>query len=86
MIAYRLETNKELEIVNKTWLYDVDESFRSKQEYIASAKEITEIANMEFKTNYTWQELFGEPKDIGWRYCKRCGEYYWSDEGCSCDY
>ena len=32
MKAYRLESNKELEIVNKSWLYDIDEDFISSKE------------------------------------------------------
>ena len=31
MKAYRLESNKELEIVNNTSLYDIDEKIKSKK-------------------------------------------------------
>lgn len=84
-VAYRLEANKELEIVENSWLYDVDEDFLSKREYVKEAKRLTEKANKEFGTNYTYQELFGDPIDIGWRYCTECGEYYWGDDGCYCE-
>lgn len=84
-IAYRLEANKELEIVENSWLYDVDEDCLSKREYVKEAKRLTEKANKEFKTNYTYQELFGDPEDIGWRYCDKCGEFYWKDDGCYCE-
>lgn len=84
MKAYRLESNKELEIVNTTWLYDIDEDFISKKSYIERAKQLTEKANNEFKTNHTWQELFGEPVDYGYRYCSRCGSFHWSSEDCDC--
>ena len=82
--AYRLETNKDLEIVNNSWLYDIDEDFTSKKAYIARAKKLTAKANKDFKTNFTYQELFGEPVDIGYRYCNRCGSYYWASECCDC--
>jgi len=84
MKAYRLEANKELEIVNNSWLYDIDEDFTSKKEYIARAKKLTELANKQFKTNYTYYELFGDPVDVGYRYCSRCGCFYWSSEECEC--
>ena len=83
-IIYRLEADKNLKIVNNSWLYDVDEDFTSKKAYIAAAIKLTDKANKEFKTNYTYNELFGEPVDIGWRYCSKCNEYYWADDGCYC--
>lgn len=83
-IAYRLESNKELDIVNNSWLYDIDEDFTSKKAYIARAKKLTEKANKEFNTNFTYNELFGEPVDIGWRYCSRCGECYWFNDDHEC--
>ena len=85
MKAYRLESNKELEIVNTTWLYDIDEDFISKKAYTERAKKLTEKANNEFKTNYTWQDLFGEPFDCGYRYCPYCKTYYWQGEECECE-
>lgn len=84
MKAYRLESNKELEIVNNSWLYDIDEDFTSKKEYIAKAKKLTDKANKEFNTNFTYKQLFGDPIDNGYRYCKRCGTYHWSSEECEC--
>ena len=85
MKAYRLESNKELEIVNNSWLYDVEEDFTNKDKYIARAKKLTEKANKEFGTNYSYEELFGKPTDIGWRYCKKCGAFYWGDDWCDCE-
>ena len=84
-ITYLLESNKEIELVNETWLYDVAEDYFTKAAYIKRARKLTERANKEYKANYAWQELFGEPKDIGWRYCTDCDEFYWKDDGCSCD-
>lgn len=85
MKAYLLSANKELEIVNNSWLYDVEEDFTSKKDYIAVAKKMTEKANKQFGTNFTYKELFGDPVDNGYRYCKRCGSYYWADDHCECD-
>lgn len=85
MVVYRLESNKELDIVNNSWLYDVDLDCITKKEYIAKAKKLTDKANQEFGTNYTYEELFGKPVDSGWRYCKKCGMHYWLDDGCECD-
>ena len=85
MIAYRLESIKELKIVNNSWLYDIDEDFTSKKAYIERAEQLTRKVNKEFNTNYTYQKLFGEPEDIGWRYCKRCDTYYWKDDCCDCE-
>lgn len=84
MKAYRLEANKELEIVNNSWLYDVDEDFTSKKAYIARAKQLTTRANKHFGTNYTYNELFGEPNSNGYCYCTKCGCYYWVGECCEC--
>lgn len=79
-IAYRLEADKDLEIVNNSWLYDIDEDFTSKAAYIKRAKKLTDRANKEFNTNFTYKELFGEPLDLGWRYCSQCGECYWFND------
>ena len=84
MKAYRLEANKDLEIVNNSWLYDIDEDFTSKKAYIARAKKLTAKANKEFGTNYSYNELFGEPSSNGYCYCAKCGYYYWAGECCEC--
>lgn len=84
MRAYRLESNKELEIVNNSWLYDIDEDFTSQKEYIARAKKLTEKANKEFGTDYHFMDLFGQPISAGYRYCSKCGCYYWLGESCEC--
>lgn len=85
MRAYRLLADKNLDIVNESFLYDVDDDFTSKQDYIKQAKDYTKRINKEYGTNYTYEKIFGEPKYEGWCYCKRCGEFYWEDEGCECD-
>lgn len=82
MKAYRLWSDKTIDICENTWLVDIDEDYFSKKEYIENAKYYTDKANKEFGTKYTWQELFGEPEDIGWRYCKKHDCFYWEDDGC----
>ncbi len=84
MIAYRLQPKEDLELKVDDYLYDVDEDYTSKKRYIERAKTWTKRVNTRFKTNYKWTDLFPEPTDIGWRYCKRCGEYFWKGEICGC--
>lgn len=85
MIAYRLQPHIDLCEEVYEYLYDVDEDFTSKKEYIREAKRLTNIVNKNFNANYHWKEVFIEPTDIGWRYCKKCEEFYWLDEGCCCE-
>lgn len=75
--AYRLESDKELDIVNNSWLYDIDEDFLIKQDYITRAETLTARINKEFNTNYKWYELFGKPKFIGWCYDKDTKQFDW---------
>lgn len=84
MIVYRLQPHDGLDIKVEDYLYDVDEDCTGKKAYIQRAKTWTERVNARFHTSYNWNDLFPEPTDIGWRYCKKCGEYYWSDDECGC--
>lgn len=84
MIAYRLQPNDNLPEDIQEQLYDIDEDFTTKQAYKNRAKRLTEFVNEKFKVNYKWDELFPKPTDIGWRYCKNCGEFYWKDDVCGC--
>lgn len=84
MIAYRLQPHDNLCEEVHEYLYDIDEDFTSKTKYIKRAKKIAAKVNARFNTNYSWNELFPEPKYIGWNYCKRCDTYYWSDSICGC--
>lgn len=47
-----------------------------KKNYIKRATKLTDLVNKKLKTNYKPTELFPVPKDIGWRYCKKCDYYY----------
>ena len=85
MIAYRLLPYYNLPENVYDYLYDVDEDFTSKIKYVERAEKITSKVNARFNTSYSWNELFPKPTDIGWRYCKKCGEYYWCDDGCCCE-
>ena len=67
------------EQINSLW--DVDEDYTTKRDYIKSAKRYTEEFNKKFDTSFKYQELFGEPEDIGYRYCTLCEETFWADDG-----
>lgn len=84
MKLYRLESNKELEVVNNTWLYDIDLDFTNKKDYIIKAKKLTKKINLELGTNYSYVELFGEPVYTGWCYCTKCHTTYWQGDSCYC--
>lgn len=61
-------------------LWDVDEDYTTKKEYIKSAQKYTADFNRKFNTEVTYQELFGAPIDIGYRLCTNCGETFWIDD------
>ena len=84
-IVYRLIPDKTIDLVYQSKIYDVDEDCFTKNDYIKAAQKYTKDFNKEMGVNYTWQELFGLPRDIGWRYCSKCGCYFWKDDGCDCD-
>lgn len=89
--CYRLSSDKGFmeergfttEQVNFLW--SVDEDYTSKREYIKSAKIYTADFNEKFNTSYTYGELFGNPEDIGYRYCTICEETFWTDDGHDCE-
>ena len=67
---------------------DMDEDYTRKTDYIKAAKSYTTWinGNANLSKPLTWELLFGEPEDIGYRYCSKCGSYFWEDEECDCDY
>lgn len=99
-IAYRLYTNKyEADYVKQGFTLDeamkiidyaseFDEDFLNKKEYISCAKsEAQRIADeLNLQKPLDWKLLFGEPVDIGWRYCTKCDTFFWADDECECDY
>lgn len=84
-IAYRLWADKSIELVENSKIYEVDEDYLKKSDYIKAAQEYTKEFNQEMGVNYTWQELFGLPEDIGYRYCSKCDCFFWEGDGCECD-
>lgn len=96
MKAYRLQVNKceddfieaglTLEQANKIIddYYEVDEDFISKREYIARAKYYQAKIKEDLGIEVDWKVLFGEPESYGYRYCPKCGEFYWENEECGC--
>lgn len=66
------------------YLWDIDDNFTTKKEYLKVAKDYTSDFNQKFNTSFIYQELFGEPKDIGYRYCTECGETFWNDDEHDC--
>lgn len=84
--CYRLMSDKgfmeergcSVDQINALW--DVDEDFTSKKEYIKAAKEYTAAFNKKFNTSFTYKDLFGEPEDIGYRLCTNCGETFWVND------
>lgn len=84
-VAYRLTPHNEIPTDIHEYLYDIDEDFTTKEKYIERAKQYTNDVNKEFNTDYKWYNLFPKPKDIGWRYCSYCREFYWNDDYCECD-
>lgn len=84
-VAYRLWADKTLREVNMSRvLFEVDEDYLSKSAYIEAAKKYTQQLNDEFDTDYTYEDIFGEPEDIGWRYCTKCDTFFWDGEDCEC--
>lgn len=84
MIAYRLDPLYGIKEEVYEYLYDEGEDFTNKKSYIERAKQLTKRVNKEFKTTYTWTDLFETPNDIGFRFCKKCGAFYWGDDCCEC--
>ena len=98
-IAYRLWVIKEEENYIKAgytkeeaqaiidFLYEEDEDFTSKAEYIRTAKyyckECTEY--LKLTKPLDWKIAFGMPDDIGYRYCSKCEEFFWDGEPCGCE-
>ena len=62
------------------YLWDVDEDYTTKREYIKAAKAYTKEVNEKFNLSCTWQELFGEPEETSYRYCTCCGNTFWADD------
>ena len=90
-VCYRLMTEKSFlddefsgNAKMYNYLYGIDEDFDTKKEYIKTAKMYVDGFNEEFETDYTYQDFFGEPIDIGWRRCTKCGETFWGDQSHDC--
>ena len=77
---YRLWADKSIEGVDCDELWDVDEDYTTKKDYIKAAKAYTDGFNKRHSTTYTYQEIFGEPEEIGYRLCTDCGETFWVDD------
>ena len=86
--CYRLQANYSLfEGISIKWankLYDIDEDYLSKVEYNKRAKSIVEEINNDLGAEFTIADVFGECRDIGWRYCTKCGDSFWSSENHEC--
>lgn len=84
-VAYRLWADKTVDGVENSFLFDVDEDYTTKKEYIKAAKQYTQEFNNKYGTNYDWVDLFGNPIDIGYRYCSKCDTYFWEGDPCECE-
>ena len=102
-IAYRLQTIKYEHNYIKAgytkeeaekiidYAYEIDEDFRTKRDYITTAKSeaehITKI--LKLKKPLDWKVAFDDITDPNYysdyRYCSKCSAYFWSGEDCDCD-
>jgi len=95
--AYRLWTNKfeddyknlgftdteTTRIIN--FLYDVDEDYTSKKEYLKAAQNYAKELKKETGLSVGIETLFGMPVSDGYRYCSKCQQFFWEDEDCGCE-
>ena len=75
------ETKKIIEIA-----YDDDEDFISKKNYITYAKKRAEYYSKKLGFDIDWETLYGRPFESDYRYCARCGNFFFETDGCECDY
>lgn len=66
------------------FLWELDEDFFTKAQWLKRAKEIVSKVNLEAEQEYTVEQLFGECNFEGWCYCTNCEEYFWTDDGHDC--
>ena len=71
------------DIVREIW--DDDEVFTSKREYIANARLFSKQVSKKLGYRVDWRILYGEPQYEGLEYCHKCGEFYWSDDYHDCE-
>ena len=66
---------------------DIDEDYLRKSDYIKAAKleDQSITKQLDLKQPLDWVVLFGEPCDIDYRYCSKCGAYFWNGDPCDCD-
>lgn len=100
-IAYRLLTKKEESnyvdagyteqeannIID--FLYDVDEDYTSKKDYVKWAKYYADRVKEKLNIDIDWKLIFDDVTDPNfysdYRYCSKCGEFFWAGEDCGCD-
>ncbi len=84
--AYQVISLKDDNLPKKIseFIYDIEEDFTNKTKAIEFAERTTIKVNKLFNTNYCYQDLFGEIEYNGFRYCNKCGDYFWSGEDCDC--
>lgn len=84
--AYVLEVVKDGSVIDEVvdYLYDIDHQYTDKALTTKWAKMITYKVNRLFRTNYSYQDLFGEVVYQGRRYCSKCDSFFWSDDICDC--
>ena len=79
-VAEELGRAAKYDLEGRDYVDDIDEDYTTKREYIKAAKAYTSKINERYGLSCTWQELFGEPEDIGYRLCTVCGEPFWIDD------
>lgn len=69
--------------------YDIDEDHTNKQSYIKRAKEYADKINKELNINIKWYVYFDDVRKKGfdqfYRYCSKCGSFFWAGESCECE-
>ena len=98
--AYRLWFIKDIENYTEAGLtekqarqvidlgFDIDEDYTNKQEYIKQAKNYADHINKELNINLKWFNYFDDVRknyDIGYRYCSKCGAFFWDGDPCDCE-
>ncbi len=95
--AYRLMSNKyEQDYYDRGYdekdtkaiidlIYDVDEDFITKKAYIERAKYYHDKVLTHLGLDVDWKLLFGEPMESDYRYCAKCGCYFYATDGCECE-
>lgn len=70
-------------------LYDVDDDYKNKKDYIKDAKYYADYVKTKLNIDIDWKLIFDDitdPKYVSeYRYCPKCGEFFWAGEDCGCD-